>query len=69
MKISCTVPFVWRGHTGGVELFSKFGSVIELDIDHGDVGTASLLENFIDETERRTWFLFEAARVADGSGH
>ncbi len=30
--------------------------------DHKDVATASLLENFIDETERRTWFLFEASR-------
>jgi starvation-inducible DNA-binding protein len=29
-----------------------------------DVATASLLENFIDETERRTWFLFEASRSA-----
>jgi starvation-inducible DNA-binding protein len=26
---------------------------------HGDVATTSLLETFIDETERRTWFLFE----------
>jgi starvation-inducible DNA-binding protein len=30
--------------------------------DHEDSGTASLLETFIDETERRTWFLFEASR-------
>ena len=30
--------------------------------EHGDVASASLLENFIDETERRTWFLFEASR-------
>jgi starvation-inducible DNA-binding protein len=30
--------------------------------EHGDVATASLLENFIDEAERRTWFLFEAGR-------
>src|SRR5277367_93259 len=29
---------------------------------HGDVATASLLENWIDETERRTWFLFESTR-------
>jgi starvation-inducible DNA-binding protein len=36
---------------------------------HGDVATASLLENFIDQAERRTWFLFEASRSADGSGH
>jgi starvation-inducible DNA-binding protein len=29
---------------------------------HEDVATASILETFIDETERRTWFLFEASR-------
>jgi starvation-inducible DNA-binding protein len=34
-----------------------------------DVATASLLENFIDATEKRTWFLFEASRAADSSGH
>ena len=28
---------------------------------HNDVATASLIENWIDETERRTWFLFEAS--------
>ncbi|HUA65357.1 MAG TPA: DNA starvation/stationary phase protection protein [Alphaproteobacteria bacterium] len=27
--------------------------------EHGDVATASLLENWIDETERRAWFLSE----------
>ncbi|ABD86527.1 Dps family protein [Rhodopseudomonas palustris] len=32
-----------------------------------DVATASLLENFIDETERRTWFLFEASRQEGGN--
>jgi starvation-inducible DNA-binding protein len=36
---------------------------------HGDVATASILENFIDEAERRVWFLFEASRMADDSGH
>jgi len=30
--------------------------------EQGDVATASLLENWIDETERRSWFLFEATR-------
>ena len=30
--------------------------------DCEDSGTAGLLETFIDETERRTWFLFEASR-------
>ena len=34
-----------------------------------DSGSAGLLETFIDETERRTWFLFEASRGADSSGH
>ena len=33
--------------------------------DHEDVATASLLENYIDATEKRTWFLFESARKAD----
>lgn len=37
--------------------------------EHGDVATASLLEEFIDATERRTWFLFEASRDADPTGH
>jgi starvation-inducible DNA-binding protein len=30
--------------------------------DHRDVATASLIEVWIDETERRAWFLFEATR-------
>ena len=30
--------------------------------DHEDPAPRSLLEVFIDETERRTWFLFEASR-------
>ncbi len=30
--------------------------------EHGDIATASLLENWIDETEKRVWFLFEAGR-------
>jgi len=30
--------------------------------EYNDVATASLLENWIDEAERRTWFLFEACR-------
>ena len=36
---------------------------------HGDVATASILENFIDQAERRVWFMFEASRKADDSGH
>jgi starvation-inducible DNA-binding protein len=37
--------------------------------EHDDVATASLIEVWIDETERRTWFLFEATRRGDSTGH
>ncbi|MEM9528496.1 MAG: DNA starvation/stationary phase protection protein [Bacteroidota bacterium] len=30
--------------------------------EHGDIGSASLIEDFIDQTEERTWFLFESSR-------
>jgi starvation-inducible DNA-binding protein len=30
--------------------------------DHGDVATASLIENWIDEAEHRAWFLYETTR-------
>ena len=33
----------------------------------GDVATTSILENFIDEAERRAWFLFEATRQEGGN--
>jgi starvation-inducible DNA-binding protein len=35
--------------------------------EHNDVATASLLEVWIDEAERRTWFLFEASRSAESA--
>ena len=37
--------------------------------EHRDIATASLIEVWIDETERRTWFLFEASRRGDSTGH
>ena len=37
--------------------------------DHEDVASASLLEMYIDATEKRTWFLFEASRRAEADGH
>jgi len=36
--------------------------------EHEDIATASLIEVWIDETERRTWFLFEASRPGDTGG-
>ena len=41
----------------------------ELAEKHEDAATAGLLETFIDGAERRTWFLFEASRGMDRSGH
>jgi len=37
--------------------------------EHRDIATASLIGVWIDETERRTWFLFEASRRGDATGH
>jgi starvation-inducible DNA-binding protein len=36
---------------------------------HRDIASASLIEVWVDETERRAWFLFEAGRRALTSGH
>jgi starvation-inducible DNA-binding protein len=36
--------------------------------EYGDVASASLLEVWIDEAERRTWFLFESSRAGESSG-
>ncbi len=43
-------------------LLSSMRAVHALCDDAGDVATASLLENWIDQSERRIWFLFEATR-------
>lgn len=41
----------------------------ELADMHKDIGTAALLETFIDGAEKRNWFLFEASRTAGQTGH
>ena len=45
--------------TDNLELTRNLRSAHELCEKHKDVATASLIENWIDETERRTWFLSE----------
>jgi starvation-inducible DNA-binding protein len=45
------------------EFAERLREVHDLCDEHGDVATASLIENWIDEAERRTWFLFEASRA------
>jgi starvation-inducible DNA-binding protein len=47
-----------------LELTRNLRSAHELCEKYNDVATASLIENWIDETERRTWFLSEI--VAQG---
>jgi starvation-inducible DNA-binding protein len=44
------------------QLITRMRSVHDLCDEEGDVATTSLLENWIDEAERRVWFLFEASR-------
>ena len=43
-------------------LVASMREVHDLCDEHNDVATASLLENWIDESERRVWFLYEAGR-------
>jgi starvation-inducible DNA-binding protein len=50
-------------------VIARMRAVHELCDKHEDVATASQLEVFIDDAERRCWFLFEASRTADKSGH
>src|SRR3954468_13728198 len=44
------------------ELAARLREAHSVCDQHRDVATASLIEVWIDETERRTWFLFEASR-------
>lgn len=45
-----------------LHLVSILRQVHEVCDEHNDVATASLIENWIDQSERRTWFLFETMR-------
>jgi starvation-inducible DNA-binding protein len=48
------------------QLASEMRRTHALCDEHGDVATASLLEVWIDEAERRTWFLYESTRTTEG---
>jgi starvation-inducible DNA-binding protein len=50
-------------------LVARMREAHDLCEEHRDVATASLIENWIDEGERRAWFLFEACRGAKTGGH
>ena len=49
-------------HDDNASLVRSMRAVHGLCDDVEDVATASLLENWIDETERRVWFLYESSR-------
>ena len=52
-----------------VELVKRMRVTHDVCDEHGDVASASLIENWIDEAERRAWFLYEASRRGDPTGH
>src|SRR5215475_4762132 len=47
------------------QLAANLRETHDLCDEHRDVASASLIENWIDEAERRTWFLFESTRRAE----
>jgi starvation-inducible DNA-binding protein len=47
------------------ELAARLREVHDMVDGHGDIGTVSLIESWIDETERRIWFLFQSSRNID----
>ena len=49
------------------QMVTSLREVHELCDEHGDVATASLIENWIDEAERRVWFLFETTRAGESA--
>jgi starvation-inducible DNA-binding protein len=51
-------------HPDDVQMTARMRETHALCDEHGDVASASLLENWIDEAEGRAWFLYEATRRA-----
>jgi starvation-inducible DNA-binding protein len=52
-----------------IALASRMRATHTLCSEHHDMATTSMLEVWIDEVERRTWFLFEAGRPVESTGH
>ncbi|MCG8992427.1 DNA starvation/stationary phase protection protein [Laribacter hongkongensis] len=51
------------------DLVSRLREAHNVCDQYNDTAGASLIENWIDETEKRAWFLFEASRHSDSTGH
>jgi len=47
------------------QLVANLRETHDLCDEHGDVASTSLIENWIDEAERRAWFLFETSRSGE----
>jgi len=50
-------------------LLASMRQVHSLCNEENDVGTGSKLEEWINEAEKRVWFLFESSRGGDAAGH
>src|SRR6202140_118427 len=49
------------------QLAANLRETHDLCDEHGDVASTSLIETWIDEAERRAWFLFEATRPGESA--
>jgi len=65
-NVQCVEPLdmIAELHKDNAVLTRHLREVHSLCDEAGDVATASLLENWIDETEKRTWFLSECGQHA-----
>ncbi len=52
-----------RKETGHETLIARMMEIHDVCDEANDVATASLLENWIDQTQRRVWFLLETTRA------
>jgi len=50
-------------HQDNLHILRSLRATHELTSKHGDVATTSLIENWVDEAERRAWFLYETLRT------
>jgi starvation-inducible DNA-binding protein len=56
-------------HGDNQQLAARLRDAHSVCDQHRDIATASLIEVWIDQTEQRTWYLFEAGRQGDITGH
>lgn len=50
-------------------LIASMRETHDLCDEENDVASASLIENWIDQAEKRVWFLYETGRRGDPTGH